>query len=81
MDLNKHTAGCLIEKEMDYLTDFEIKCSIFYGLPKVHKSQKIQQACSETNTSYIQVSNITDLKLRPTVAGLTPFNFSLMCFF
>ena len=31
---------CLTEKEMDYLVNFEMKPSNFYGLPKIHKSEK-----------------------------------------
>ena len=30
---------------MDYLVNFEMKPSNFYGLPKVHKSEKIKTAC------------------------------------
>ena len=30
---------------MDYLLNFERKPSNFYGLPKVHKSDQIRNAC------------------------------------
>ena len=36
----------LTKKEFDYLTEFETKPSNFYGLPKIHKSKEINEACS-----------------------------------
>ena len=59
----------LTEKEFDYLTNFEMKLSNFYGLPKVHKSDKIKSACEQCNSNYVQVENVDDLALRPIVAG------------
>ena len=39
---------------MDYLTNFEMKPSNFYGLPKVHKNDKIRDACEQTNNYYVE---------------------------
>ena len=46
-----------------------MKLSIFYGLPKVHKSTKIKSACEQCNSNYVQVENVDALALRPIVAG------------
>ena len=60
----------LTEKEFDYLLNFEIKTSNFYGLPKVHKSKQINEKCKSTNSGYVEITDqISDLKLRPSVAG------------
>ena len=48
---------------------FESKDSNFYGLPKVHKSAQITSKCAESSTQIIQINDITDLKLRPIIAG------------
>ena len=62
---------CFTEKEDDYLHNFEIRESNFYGLPKVHKSLQITSACSNSQSSNVQVNNVTALKLRPIIAGLS----------
>ena len=60
----------MTEKEFDYLLNFEIKTSNFYGLPKVHKSKQINEKCKSTNSGYVEITDqISDLKLRPIVAG------------
>ena len=60
----------LTDKEYDYLLNFEVKTSNFYGLPKVHKSKQINEKCKSTNSGYVEISeHISDLKLRPIVAG------------
>lgn len=59
----------LTEKEKNYLLQFESKESNFYGLPKVHKSAQIASKCKEHSTPNIEISNVTDLKLRPIIAG------------
>ena len=57
------------EKEKDYLVNFEVKTSNFYGLPKVHKSKQIQDGIQDADSFYIKLPRPTDLKLRPIVAG------------
>ena len=59
----------LTQKEFDYLSNFERKHSNFYGLPKVHKSDEIRNACDQFDTHYVQVENVTNLKFRPIIAG------------
>ena len=60
----------MTEKEFDYLLNFEIKNSNFYGLPKVHKSKQINEKCKSTNSGYVKITDqISDLKLRPIVTG------------
>ena len=59
----------LTEKEESYLLQFESNDSHFYVLPKVHKSAPIASKCAESSTQIIQMNDITDLKLRPIIAG------------
>ena len=60
----------MTEKEFDYLLNFEVKTSNFYGLPKVHKSKQINEKCKSANSGYVEIiDKISDLKLRPIVAG------------
>ena len=58
----------LMDKEIDYLTNFSYNTSNFYGLPKVHKSDIITQAIMEQNSEYIKILEPEDLTLRPIVA-------------
>ena len=66
--IDKHKT-VLTEKEESYLLQFESKDSNFYGLPKVHKSAQIAAKCAESSTQIIQINDVTDLKLRPIIAG------------
>ena len=69
--LKKHK-NCLTKKELEYLEKLEVKSSNFYGLPKVHKSSHINNKCKNANSSYssyVEISDVNDLKLRPIVAG------------
>ena len=59
----------LTHKENNYLTNFEIKVSNLYGLPKVHKSEEIKLAAQQNNSSYVQIQSPADLKFRAIVAG------------
>ena len=65
----KKYKDCLKDKEFDYLNKFESKQSNFYGLPKVHKSESIGNACRSINDEYVRIENVNDLKVRPIVAG------------
>ena len=56
-------------KELDYLKRFEVKSRNLYGLPKIHKSEVINKACEKSKSHTVIVSDVTDLKLRPIVAG------------
>ena len=42
-----------------------------YGLPKIHVSQIIEDACKIDGSSYISVESPADVKVRPIVAGPT----------
>lgn len=66
--INKYGNG-LTDKERNYITDFVCRESNFYGLPKVHKSQLIEKACLENNSTCVEIKEPDDLKLRPIVAG------------
>ena len=59
----------ITKQETDYLLNFEYKSSTFYGLPKIHKSEIIRQACLQTSEEYIEIIDPPDLKFRPIVAG------------
>ncbi|CAI9717422.1 Hypothetical predicted protein [Octopus vulgaris] len=66
--VSKHY-NSLTDNGRDYITNFEPKPSNFYGLPKIQKSEDIQQAVREQGSEYIQVLYPKDLKLRPIIAG------------
>ena len=61
----------LTEKERDYLLNFESKTSNFYGLPKIHKCKDINDACSISDKSYVELKAPESLSFRPIVAGPT----------
>lgn len=61
--------GLLTQREQEYITSFEVKCSNFYGLPKIHKSKQIQEAVKLQNSECVKIFQPADLKLRPIVAG------------
>ncbi len=59
----------LTPHEEKYLTNFEVKTSNFYGLPKIHKSRSVIEAVNATTTDFAECHNPEDLKFRPIVAG------------
>ena len=61
----------LTTKELDYLTNFECKTSNFYGLPKIHKSKEINDACTASMSKYVKIKPPDNLTFRPIVAGPT----------
>lgn len=62
--------ACIFNKhEMDYLSKFDYSSSNLYGLPKLHKSNKIKEICEKTNSDYVHILNVNDLKVRPVIAG------------
>ena len=62
-------SSILTRNETNFVTNFEYKTSLFYGLPKIHKSQQIKSAIINQNSEYILCENPLDLKFRPIVAG------------
>ena len=55
--------------EQNYLLDFECIPSMFYGLPKIHKSKMINSECMKTDGEYLELLDPEDLTFRPIVAG------------
>ena len=51
----------LTEKEVKYPTNFNYKTCQLYGLPKVHKSIKINEIIQKTKSEYISVFRPTDI--------------------
>ena len=67
--LAKKYKNILTHKETKFICNFEYKTSLFYGLPKVHKSEDIKQAIELQNSELISIECPSDLKFRPIVAG------------
>ena len=68
--IQKHSdTTSFTKKEKDFLTDFDFRESVFYGLPKIHKSKIITEAIKEQNSDYVTCHNPQDLTLRPIVGG------------
>lgn len=61
--------GILSDKEIDYILNFNMKDSNFYGLPKVHKCQDILNAIANQNSEFIVVHRPESLTFRPIVGG------------
>ena len=55
--------------EQNYLLDFECKSSMFYGLPKIHKSKLINNECTKIDGEYLELLDPEYLTFRPIVAG------------
>ena len=66
-NIKKTLSECMTNKEKDYLTNFEARESLFYGLPKVHKSTIIKTAIE--NSEYMTCPNPEDLSFRLIVRG------------
>jgi len=42
--------GTSLKKQAQYLTNFVLRCPVFYGLPKVHKKDiPLRPICSQIN--------------------------------
>lgn len=67
--LNDPSARNITEKERNYLVNFDVRESQFYGLPKVHKSTEIANAIKTQSGEYITCLNPEDLSFRPIVGG------------
>ena len=66
--LNKYEK-CLYPAEFKYILNKKWKSSNIYVTPKVHKNKSIIDACSTSNTDFIQMTVPQDLKGRPIIAG------------
>ncbi|XP_062612905.1 uncharacterized protein LOC134274656 [Saccostrea cucullata] len=68
--LKKHkSTSSLTKKETEFLTDFDFIESVFYGLPKVHKSKSIREAIDAQISDYITCLKPEDLTFIPIVGG------------
>jgi hypothetical protein len=67
--LIKNFGNFITKNEKEYITNFLMKTSNFYGLPKIHKSKTITDAVTDQNNDYIKLEPPADLKMRPIVAG------------
>ena len=61
--------GILTEQECKYLSSFESKTSLFYGMPKIHKCESIINAIKCQKKTVITLKDPPDLTFRPIVAG------------
>lgn len=55
--------------ESNYITNFDYNPASFYGLPKIHKSEKIQNIMKKTNNVYVKMDPPQDLTFRFITAG------------
>lgn len=67
--LQHKDTSSVTDKETLFLTDFEYRDSVFYGLPKIHKSKIIGEAIKIQNSDYITCLKPEDLTFRPIVGG------------
>ena len=61
----------LTKDEQKYISNFDMRTSNLYGLPKIHKSKSIIDAINQQRSHYVTVQNVEDLKFRPIIAGPT----------
>lgn len=64
---------CLIEKEEDYLIDYEYKESNFYGFLKIYKLIKIKDVIKVQCFEYICCLYLDDIIFRFIVGGFLVF--------
>jgi hypothetical protein len=70
-DLAELYKGCLLPEEINYLTNFTPKCSKFYVLPKIHKSEEIANICENVSAEYVFIGHCPkDLPSRPIVNNI-----------
>ena len=59
----------LPKKEFEYLKIVETNKHYFNGLPKIHKSKQINEACTISQDNYVEIEAPENLNFRPIVAG------------
>ncbi len=52
--IKKHNVT-LTKKEQNFITDFDLKSSNFYVLPKIHKSKEIIEKIKSSNNKFINM--------------------------
>ena len=55
--------------ESNYITNFDYNAPAFYGLPKIHKNEKIQHFMKKANDIYVKMEAPKDLSFRFITAG------------
>lgn len=68
-ELIKKCGKDLFDEETDYLENFEHTTSYFYGLPKIHKCDEINDAIKNQNSEYIHILKPNTLTFRPIIGG------------
>ena len=59
----------LTKEEKKFLTKFSFMTSNFYGLPKVQRSEQINEAIKQQKNEYIEIFEPKDVTVRPIVGG------------
>lgn len=63
------TSSNITTNETDFLTKFGFRESVFYGLPRIHKSKRNTNAIKMQNNAYITCIKPDDLTFRHIVGG------------
>ena len=68
--MNKYKT-CFDEKgkEFKYVCNFDYMTSNFYGLPKIHKSEKLKEILKSFNGDFLEITELPDLTFRFITAG------------
>ena len=67
-----HNRGYISDKQLKYLTDFQPRCPIFYGLPKVHKlNVPLRPIVSQISAPTCMVNSLVD-KLLTVAEKMVP---------
>lgn len=59
----------LTDKEYEYFKSFNYKIAWFYLLPKLHRSQRLNDIIAQNTLEYIKISEVLDIEGRPIAAG------------
>jgi len=70
-DFTLKYSHCFDQKgKVEYLTNFELKTSNFYGLHKIHKSKILINQIKQSSSNYIKTNLPADLPFRGITAGV-----------
>ena len=59
----------LLNKEYQYLKNYNYKIANFYMLSKLHKCKRLNEIISENPMEYLSINEDLDIEGRPIVAG------------
>ena len=66
-----HSEGLLNKKQKTYLVDFDPKCPVFYGIPKIHKKNwPLRPIVSQINGPTYKINELVDLLLATAEAKI-----------